>query len=251
MSIDRAFLRPFRAGADERVVFAPAVESALGIEDGRSILDVFRGVAAGTDEGAIVDAFRASRAARVGALTSWPSMPDARGKTPVDAMIDELSPAYAIVMLGTNDAANRIAPLDVLAGDFERDLARIVDALEARGVVPILTTIPKHMRDKRFADCPVKGTPKSNFRYAIQTNAISAAVASLACTRKLPLVDFRWAIDPLLDHGVGKDGVHPSRFYKGGGVLDESGLQCGYNAKNFVTLRALAMVRAAAMGDAP
>jgi hypothetical protein len=165
--------------------------------------------------------------------------------TGVSRMVDDLSPAFAIVMFGTNEAANRIGPLEELAKDFEADLGRIVDALEARGVIAILTTIPKHMRDKRFADCPVKATPKSNLRFLVQTNALSAAVAALACERHLPLIDLRWAIDPLLDHGVGKDGVHPSRFYKGGGLLDDDGLQCGYNAKNLVTLRMLADVRAA------
>ena len=247
MTIDRAFLRPFSANAGDRVALGPVVAEALRVDAERTIVDVFRGVAAAHDGDESVDSFRAPRAARVGALTAWATTPDAHGTTPVARMIDELSPAYAIVMFGTNDAANRIASPDVLAKDFEADLAKIVDALEARGVVPILTTIPKHMRDKRFADCPVKGTPKSNLRYVVQTNAISAAVASLACERHLPLIDFRWAIDPLLDHGVGKDGVHPSRFYKGGGLLDEAGLQCGYNAKNLVTLRMLADVRAAAL----
>ena len=246
MSIDRAFLRPFSDRDGARVALSPRVRDALRVDGERTIVDVFRGVVASREGDESLDSFRAPRAARVGALAAWATTPDAHGTTPVSRMIDELSPAYAIVMFGTNDAANRIAPPEVLARDFEVDLSRIVDALEARGVIAILTTIPKHMRDKRFADCPVKGTPKSNLRFVVQTNAISAAVAALACERHLPLIDLRWAIDPLLDHGVGEDGVHPSRFYKGGGLLDDDGLQCGYNAKNLVTLRMLADVRAVA-----
>ena len=248
MSIDRAFLRPFSARDGNRVALSPLVREALRVDGERTIVDVFRGVAASREGDESVDSFRAPRAARVGALAAWATASDPRGTTPVSRMIEELSPAYAIVMFGTNDAANRIASPEVLAHDFEADLARIVDALEARGVIAILTTIPKHMRDKHFADCPVKGTPKSNLRFVVQTNAISAAVAALACERHLPLIDLRWALDPLLDHGVGKDGVHPSRFYKGGGLLDDDGLQCGYNAKNLVTLRMLADVHAAAFG---
>ena len=49
--------------------------------------------------------------------------------------------------------------------------------------------------------------------------------------------------------GVGPDGVHPSLYSRGGGVLDEHGLECGFNVRNFVTLRMLKIVRDA--GIAP
>jgi hypothetical protein len=94
------------------------------------------------------------------------------------------------------------------------------------------------MHDKRFPDCSSDGAP-SNALYAIQTSAASAEVARIACERHLPLIDYRYALDPLLDHGVGHDGVHPSVYAKGGGFLDENGLQCGFNVRNLVTLRML------------
>jgi hypothetical protein len=72
-------------------------------------------------------------------------------------------------------------------------------------------------------------------------------VASIACEKKLPLIDYRWALDPLVAHGLGPDGVHPSLYFKGGGVLDEHGLECGFNVRNFVTLRMLKLVRDAAL----
>jgi hypothetical protein len=209
------------------------VRDALAIDADKTIIDLFRG------------SFDAPRAARVGAKARWVRTLDARGKTPLSQMIDEVSPAFAVVMYGTNDAVDTVEPFDGITTRFASELGAIVDALEAAGVVPILSTVPKHMRDRRFADCPVKGTDKSNLRYALQTNAISGAAADLACTRHLPLLDLRYALDPLLDHGVGKDGVHPTRFYRGGGILDEHGLQCGYNVKNFVTLRMLKQVREA------
>ena len=67
-------------------------------------------------------------------------------------------------------------------------------------------------------------------------------MADLACRRHLPLIDLRWALDPLLDHGVGPDGIHLSVHPSGGGVLDGSGLACGINVQNLVTLRELARV---------
>ncbi len=196
------------------------------------------------DDDTMRDSFK-RRAPRVGMESTWALTPNLQGHTAIGNMIERLSPAYAIVMFGTNDAAHDIAPPDALAEEFTARLVAILDALESHGIVAILTTLPKHLRDKRFADCPVKRTNRSNMRWLIQTNALSAAIAELACTRHLPLIDFHYAIDPLLDHGVGKDGVHPSRYFKGGGRLDEEGLGCGYNVRNFVTLRMLAQVREA------
>jgi hypothetical protein len=132
---------------------------------------------------------------------------------------------------------------DALAKEFGDALRSLVDAIESRGVVPILTTIPKHARTKRFPDCPERGPGGSNLRFAIQTNVVSATIAAVACERALPLIDYRYAIDPLLDHGVGGDGVHPTLYRLGAGVLDDDGLECGYNVRNFVTLRMVKLVR--------
>jgi hypothetical protein len=249
MSVERAFMRPFSQQSYDRYALSPEVREALRVEADRTIIDVFRGVAAGRDpdDDTMRDSFSAPRAARVGMESPWALTPDLHGHTAIANMIERLSPAYAVVMFGTNDAVHDIAEPDALAEDFTAHLTAILDVLEANGIVAILTTLPKHLRDKRYADCPVKRTNRSNMRWLIQTNALSAAIAELACMRHLPLVDFHYALDPLLDHGVGKDGVHPSRYFKGGGHLDAQGLACGYNVRNFVTLRMLAQVREAVM----
>jgi hypothetical protein len=249
MSIERAFLRPFSLEADDRFVLSPAVRDALRVDGDRTIIDVFRGVAAARDpdDGTMRDSFSAPRAARVGMEAPWALTPNLHGHTAIGNLIERLSPAYAIVMFGTNDAVHGVATPNALAEEFKTKLGAIIDELESHGVVAILTTLPKHLRDKRYADCPVKGTSRSNMRWLVQTNALSAAVAELAYARHLPLIDFHYALDPLLDHGVGKDGVHPSRYFKGGGSLDENGLGCGYNVRNFVTLRMLEQVRGAVL----
>ena len=245
ITIDHSFLRPFGVASPERVTLAPLVSEALRVDASRTIVDVFRGVSA-SDAGASpsYDSFRAPRAAKIGTRVKWAiSYNGAMHATPVEDLVSTIAPAYAVVMFGTNDAQWYLSPLDQITKEFGDQLRTLVDMLESRGVVPILTTIPKHLRDKRFADCPTSGNTGSNVRYAVQTNVVSATVAQIACERRLPLIDYRWALDPLLAHGVGPDGVHPSLYARGGGVLDESGLQCGFNVRNLVTLRMLKLVR--------
>jgi hypothetical protein len=245
ITIDHSFLRPFGvASIDQRVVLSPEVRDALRIDADRTVVDLFRGVAIGDAGRGSYDSFRA----KIGARARWAlTYSTTLHATPIEDIVATLSPAYAVVMYGTNDAQWFTA--DQIGKDFGVELRSIVDQLEARGVVPILTTIPKHLRDKRFADCPVAGSTSSNWRYAIQTNMANAVIAAVACERQLPLIDYRYALEPLLAHGVGPDGVHPSLYYKGGGVLDESGLQCGFNVRNFVTLRMLKIVRDAALAE--
>jgi hypothetical protein len=88
----------------------------------------------------------------------------------------------------------------------------------------------------------------STWRLVVQTNALSAAVAKLACDRALPLVDYRHALDALPNRGIGRDGIHPTTFgKKGAGQLDADGLECGFNVRNYVTLRMLKQVKEAVL----
>jgi hypothetical protein len=158
-------------------------------------------------------------------------------------MVDRLSPATAVVMYGSNDAAWRIAPPETLARAFEEDLGHVVDALERRGVVPVLSTIPRHGRQPGLRACDRFTDDVSNWRLVVQTNAVNAAIAKVACERHLPLVDLRHALDGLVNHGLTKDGIHPTSYLGGAGELTPDGLQCGYNVRNYVTLLMLARVK--------
>jgi hypothetical protein len=98
---------------------------------------------------------------------------------------------FAVVMLGTNDAgANRSA------GDVANDLGTLVDILEGRKIVPILSTIP----------------PRSDR----DVTAINAAIRSLAQTRQLPLIDYYAEIlarrpgTTWQGTLISSDGVHPT-----------------------------------------
>ena len=224
LTVDANFIRPFGPGSGH-LTLPPEVQRVLPL--GRFA----------------AESFTLPRAAKVGARATWPLAP--RGfhqASPLDEMAAVQSPAYAVVLYGPNDALWRTDSLGQLVRGFDTALTAIVDALESRGIVAILTTIPKHMRERGWPDCAGSPTGGGNERFGVQAAVLSADVADLACRRHLPLIDLRWALDPLLDHGVGPDGVHLSVHPGGGGVLDATGLECGYNVRNLVTLRELGRV---------
>jgi hypothetical protein len=222
MTLDASFLRPLRRLFDAPV--SPERRAAFPL-------------------GQIApEAFVAPRAAKVGVRATWPLLPRPGGLSPIDDMVMALSPAYALVLYGANDALWRTDSVDLLARGFEDALSAIVDALEARGIVAVLTTVPKHMRERGWPDCAPGPTGAGNERFAMQATVLSARVADLACRRHLPLIDLRWSLDALVYHGVGPDGVHLSMHPAGGGVPDDSGLSCGHDAQNLVTIRELQRV---------
>lgn len=233
------YLDAFGVGSPFKRALSDDVRAALATPvDGdasRTIIDFYRGVHVEGDAHWFRDAFRATRAAKVGARSDWVLPLD--DHSPVITMIDAISPAVAVVMFGTNDAAYKVEAPEDLAREFGATMGQIVDALEARGVVPVLSTIPRHVPKARTGACDVKRL--SPWRIVVQTNAVNAAVAELACARQLPLVDYRAALDELADQGVGHDGIHPSAYPGGPGKLTPKGLGYGWNARSYVTLRML------------
>jgi GDSL-like Lipase/Acylhydrolase family len=224
------FMTPFTGSGSFR--FGQDVAQALAIGDGH-IVARYRVESAVSG----LDSFVAPRAAKVGAQSRWAL----RGgpASPLLRALEASSPAVAVVLYGSNDAAVRAWPLDEIAERFRKRMNAILDHLEQAGVVPILNTVPRHTLDPKRAPCDRSPSEVSNWRLAVQTNVVSAVAAELACERELPLIDLRWALDAIANHGIGPDGVHPNAYRGGAGVLDEQGLQCGYNVRNYVTLRML------------
>ena len=241
------FFDAFGAKSLFSYALSPEVEEALRTRvDGdaaKTIVDHYRGVRVEGSFGFWHDSFRAVRAAKIGARSTW-AIPDDR-PSPIVMMVEAISPATAVVMFGTNDSAYRIEEPEAMARGFEQRLGRIVDLLEARGVIPILSTIPRHMATPGRDPC--KANAMSNWRLIVQSNALNAAIAKFACERALPLIDYRHALDALVNHGVGWDGVHPTAFEDGAGKLTSDGLECGYNVRNYVTLRMLKQVKEAVL----
>jgi lysophospholipase L1-like esterase len=238
------FFDAFGVRSQFSYALSPEVEQALRTpvlgDPARTIVDYYRGVRVETLAGGFIrDSFRATRAAKSGARSVW-AIPDGR-PSPLVRMVDTISPAVAIVMFGTNDAAYGMGDPAPIARAFEERMRRIVDALEQRGVIPVLTTIPRHMVGPGRAMCDPDAL--SNWRLVVQTNAVNAVVAKIACERGLPLIDYRHALDALVNRGVGWDGVHPTAFTEGAGKLTSDGLECGFNVRNYVTLRMLKQIK--------
>jgi len=243
MTLSNHFLRPF--SDDDRMQFelAPPVAELLRTEvDGdprATIIDFYRGASIHRKHGRWRDSFGATRAAEVGVRANWPL----RGghESPLARLLRDINPALALVAYGGNDAAYRPASPEVLADTFELHFDRLLDELERAGVVPILSTVPRHGHQPGVPDC---GGVATNWHVAVATSAISARIAEIACRRHLPLIDLRHAVDAAENYGLGPDGVHPSWHRRGGaGTLTAAGLQCGYNVRNLLSLMALRQLK--------
>jgi hypothetical protein len=132
-------------------------------------------------------------------------------------------------MFGTNDVG---------AGDpfgYSDSMMTLVDRLLARGVVPILSSIPPR-DDMPAVDALV---PLYNL-----------IVRGIAQGRQVPFVDYHRELAGLPMHGLGSDGVHPNQAPAGACALDEAGLEFGYNVRNLLGLEALDRARGALAGEA-
>lgn len=152
---------------------------------------------------------------------------------PLVQEMDAVNPAVGEVMLGTNDigwyGADHLSTLDWYHG-YMFDL---VDAMLARGIIPVLSTIPPRDDDAS---------------HDAWVPTFNATIRAFAQGRQIPLVDFHRELAELPSHGLSGDGVHPNASGSGACVLDAAGLQFGYNVRNLITLEALDRVRRAALG---
>jgi len=165
---------------------------------------------------------RTSLAATVG----WgAARPIAGDPTPIEQEVAAIKPAFAIVMLGTNDTyATGVFP-------FERNLGLVVDALVKEQVAPVLTTIPQRTDTAEAA------------ALVPEMNAIIRAVAQ---HRAVPLIDLAEVLEPLDGYGLASDGIHLQVYSSGGAHgcwLTPAGLTEGMNQRNLVTLQALDRLR--------
>lgn len=90
-----------------------------------------------------------------------------QGLPPLAEMLDRYRPQAVVLMIGTNDASAGRS-----RDDYLRDVARALDLMLQRGVVPVLSTIPPHHAALDLAA------------------AYNAGLRDLARGRRLPLIDF-------------------------------------------------------------
>ncbi|MBL8603992.1 MAG: SGNH/GDSL hydrolase family protein [Myxococcales bacterium] len=167
--------------------------------------------------------------ASVAAMGGWVSSQIVQGdpNSPLQAELNATRPAYAIIMVGTNDL-DRGGPDPLIT-----NLTRIAVVCETFGTVPVLSTIP----DRRDQSLPASRVAEFNDR-----------IRALAASRNLPLIDYWAAMRPLPNNGIDTDGIHPSIFRRDGvaeaGYLTDAALQFGYNMRNLTAVLMLDRLRA-------
>jgi hypothetical protein len=100
-------------------------------------------------------------------------------ETPLACEIRVNRPAFAFVMLGSNDIYHQ--------DTFEPNMRKILDTLMEDGIVPILVTKADNLEGD---------------------HAINATIVRLAYEYDLPLWNFWLAVQPLPSHGLQTDGSH-------------------------------------------
>ncbi|MBZ5714226.1 SGNH/GDSL hydrolase family protein [Nannocystis pusilla] len=185
-----------------------------------------------------VDFFNAS-AAGMGATSfsrvSLAAMPGWTGAdilagapSPLANEVTEISPRFAVVLLGTTEL--EVPPPEGVF-TFADNLVAVVDALIAGGTVPILSTIP------------ARTMPAGIDVYVPRYNAF---IRALAQGRKIPLIDLNLALAGLPNAGLAADGIDLSVALADDMATPTpcafgfSGITSGYNRRNLVTLEALA-----------
>jgi peptidoglycan/LPS O-acetylase OafA/YrhL len=179
------------------------------------------------------DAAGASPFARVSlAVKGGTTARDAMTGTPcpLEQELTAIDPRFAVVLFGTNEVRTGWT-LDA----FGSELWNLIDATIARGVIPVMSTLPANV-----------GYPAADARIPTFNRAIRA----IAQGRGVPLVDLHHELEALPNRGISSDGLHPSVSPSGGCVLTSDGLQYGYNMRNLISVEALARARAGLLGTA-
>lgn len=160
------------------------------------------------------------------AVVGWHTLQPITGSpSPLDTEVSAMNPAFAVVMLGTNDNDP-----SQLGGAYRANLEKVVDTLLEKNIVPLLSTIP----------------PRGNSASAdARVPAMNAIVRFVAAERQIPLMDFHLALQGLPGKGLGPDGIHPNAASTGACDFSEKGLTHGYNVRNELVLEALDQVRTA------
>lgn len=180
----------------------------------------------------VLDAINATRIAgtspfarvSLAATIGWSAQSAINGNpAPLEQELAATNARFATVMFGTNDIG--FMNLDA----YGKNLFTLVDRLVARGVVPIVSSIPPR-DDSTTADAQVPWY-----------NGVTRALAQ---SRQIPYIDLNRELLPLPNHGITTvDGVHLNTYVVSGSsrgcLLTAAGLRYGHNVRNLLTLEAL------------
>ena len=138
--------------------------------------------------------------------------------TPIDCELRVVKPSVALIMLGTNEASDHLS-----SGSYEQNLDKMVQTSINHGVIPVLYTIPWN----KFRD----------------PQPFNVVITRVARQYDIPLVDFWSVIDPLPNHGISGDGVHPTvPPDQNTANFTGNDLNYGYTQRNVVTLQVLDVI---------
>ena len=138
------------------------------------------------------------------------------GESPLACEYRLRNPAFAIIMFGTND----LVALD--HEQFDRGLRSVVVETMHAGIVPILSTFPRHL-----------SLPERSILY-------NQIVVRVALDYNLPLINLWRALEPLPSHGIAEDGFHLSGpLTSAGDFATPENLKTGFPLRNLLTLQAL------------
>lgn len=167
---------------------------------------------------------RQSQATRVSQTASWVLGGD---PSPLALEIEAIDPSVALVMFGTNDMyyGGHAAPASLKFPWMYSQMKRLLEDLMARGIVPILYSIP-----------PYQG---AHWQLATLVESYNVVLRGLAEGKQIPFIDYHARMRDLPGQGLRDDGVHPNTKPNSPCDFTSEGLQYGNNLRNLLTLQAL------------
>ena len=176
---------------------------------------------------------RASLAAQGGRAASWAI---SGTPSPINQEIAAISPRFALIMFGTNDIGWYADDMPAMLRWYTDAMIRLVDALPPKGIIPVLSSIPRRGDD---ADLD------------LWVPTLNAIIRGLAETRQIPFLDFHLALEPLTGYGLSPDGVHPNAASGGSCDFSSDGLDHGQNTRNLITMEVLTQLYEMVLSDEP
>lgn len=148
----------------------------------------------------------------------------------LEKLLDTYRPQAVVFMLGTNDASARRK-----VDDFRKDYVTANDLMLARGIVPIVSTIPPHVGQQRLSA------------------AYNEEIRKIAKDKGLPLIDYEKEIlkrrpDDWNGTLLGKNDVHPTATFGGTKPTSEPTAEnlknSGYLLRGWLSVKKIAEVKA-------
>ncbi|MBK8998006.1 MAG: SGNH/GDSL hydrolase family protein [Myxococcales bacterium] len=167
---------------------------------------------------------RATLAAKVGMSANWAI---GGSPSPLEQELSALNPRYAFVNYGTNDMQLGVTHASAL-WPFVENLSKLLDQLEAAGVVPIVSGL----------------NPRTDSAgAALWVPTYDAVTRGLAEQRQLPYLSLYLSAKDLPNQGLISDGIHGNAYVTGGSaqpcVFDAPAMQFNYNRRNLASVQIL------------